>query len=166
MDGYVSKPIQPQKLYDAIAQLAPLERVPAEAAPVKTADHLRLDAAAPQVVSPNGAAALQINWDEALVHTGGDRDLMRTMIDVFLAESPRMLDEANQALAARDAPRLRRAGHSLKGSCGYFAAKSAYSAAFHVERLGEAGDFSAATGAIDELRSQIERLQPALREFR
>jgi two-component system, sensor histidine kinase and response regulator len=166
MDGYVSKPIQPQKLYDAIDQLAPNERVPANRATAKAAEHLRIDAATPQIVSPNGAAALKINWDEALVHTGGDRDLMRTMIDVFLAESPRMLEEVNQALAARDASRLRRAGHSLKGSCGYFAAKNAYDAAFHVEELGEAGDFSAATSAIDELRTQIDRLEPALREFR
>ena len=167
MDGYVSKPIQPQKLYEAIDQLAPTQRVPPDLpTSAQARESLRFDAAVPRTVSPNGAAVLEINWDEALVHTGGDRDLMRTMIDVFLAESPKMLDEAHQALAARDAPRLRRAGHSLKGSCGYFAAKTAYEAAFHLERLGESADFSAASGAIGELRNQIERLQPALREFR
>jgi HPt (histidine-containing phosphotransfer) domain-containing protein len=91
---------------------------------------------------------------------------MRTMIDVFLTESPRMLEEVYLALAARDAPRLRRAGHSLKGSCGYFAATSAYDAAQQVEKLGETGDFAAADRATAELRTQIERLQPALREFR
>jgi len=167
MDGYVSKPIQPQKLYDAIDQLAPQDPGPAAGVVSrKPGEHLRVDAALPLPASPNGSAALQINWDDALVHTGGDRDLLRTMIDVFLTESPKMLDEASQALDARDSPRLRRAGHSLKGSCGYFAAQSAYDAACRVEQLGDAGDFSAATGAIDELRRQIERLQPALREFR
>jgi HPt (histidine-containing phosphotransfer) domain-containing protein len=109
---------------------------------------------------------LQIDWSAALEHTGGDKGLMHAMIDVFLAESPNMLAEVHAALAAADAPRLRRAGHSLKGSCGYFAAEPAYEAAFAVERLGQAGDFASATAAVSELSQQLERLRPALVAYR
>jgi signal transduction histidine kinase/FixJ family two-component response regulator/HPt (histidine-containing phosphotransfer) domain-containing protein len=168
MDGYVSKPIQPQKLYDAIAELAPAPRAPDRAAASATGAMLRIDAAVDSPVSApsNGSESVTIDWEEALVHTGGDRNLMRTMIDVFLTESPRMLEEARQALAARDAPRLRRAGHSIKGSCGYFAAKRAFDAALFVERLGEQGDFASAAAALAELDDQIACLQPALEQFR
>jgi HPt (histidine-containing phosphotransfer) domain-containing protein len=171
MDGYVSKPIQADKFHDAIDELAPRRarrETELSASPTAETTALRVDGAAPLPPPASGRAAnsIEIDWNDALVHTGGDRDLMRTMIGVFLAESPKMLDEARQALAARDAGRLRRAGHSLKGSCGYFAAKSAYDAAFCLERLGEAGDFDSAEDALAELDGQIARLQPALEQFR
>jgi CheY-like chemotaxis protein/HPt (histidine-containing phosphotransfer) domain-containing protein len=171
MDGYVSKPIQANKFHDAIDELAPRsarqEIEPSVPVTVGTTG-IRIDGAArlPPPAAGGPANPIEIDWNDALVHTGGDRDLMRTMIGVFLAESPKMLDEARQALADHDAARLRRAGHSLKGSCGYFAAKSAYDAAFCLERLGEAGDFDSAENALAELDGQIARLQPALEQFR
>jgi CheY-like chemotaxis protein len=171
MDGYVSKPIQADKFHDAIDELAPRrargEIEPSAPVTVGTTG-IRIDGAArlPPPAAGRAAHEVEIDWNDALVHTGGDRDLMRTMIGVFLAESPKMLDEARQALAARDAGRLRQAGHSLKGSCGYFAAKSAYDAAFCLERLGEVGDFDSAENALAELDGQIARLQPALEQFR
>jgi HPt (histidine-containing phosphotransfer) domain-containing protein len=109
---------------------------------------------------------LEIDWETALHHTAGDRALMQTMIEVFLAESPKMLDEARAALAAKDASRLRRVGHSLKGSCGYFAAERAYYAALAVERLDLNGDLADAPALVEEMAREIQRLKPALAEFR
>jgi HPt (histidine-containing phosphotransfer) domain-containing protein len=95
----------------------------------------------------------------------GDRTLMAKLIEVFLAESPAMLAEVHAALAARDAARLRRAGHSLKGSCSYFAAESAYYAALRVEKLGAAGGLSGGGTAAQALEQEINALRPALAKF-
>jgi len=165
----VSKPIRAHELYAAIDDLlshrieaAPLEPIPPGEAVIRVDPGKPL----PSPAAGNGQRPLDINWEEALVCTGGDRDLMQTMIEVFLQESPRMLEEARKAAAAKDSPRLRRAGHSLKGSCGYFAVPEAYEAALHVERLAEDGDLARASKALDQLSAEIDRLRPALARFR
>jgi CheY-like chemotaxis protein len=169
MDGHVSKPIRAHEMYAAIDELmshrieaAPLEPIPPGEAVIRVDPGKPL----PSPAAGNGQRPLDINWEEALVCTGGDRDLMQTMIEVFLQESPRMLDEARSAAAAKDSPRLRRAGHSLKGSCGYFAVPEAYEAALHVEWLAEGGDLARASKALDQLSAEIDRLRPALARFR
>jgi CheY-like chemotaxis protein/HPt (histidine-containing phosphotransfer) domain-containing protein len=165
MDGYVSKPIHTQELFAEIERFA-------EADWTRPATALRHDPPQPAVLPPASGSAssngdvLAIDWSAALEHTAGDKSLMHAMIDVFLAESPKMLAEVHAALAAADAPRLRRAGHSIKGSCGYFAAELAYETAFAIERMGQSGDLSAASAAAIELAEQLDRLRPALVAFR
>ncbi len=173
MDGYVSKPIHPQELYSEIDRCHAQRGMAGIATSDQAAmpDLVRLDTPAGSAVpspsgnGPSGNGELAIDWAAALHHTAGDRTLMKTMIDVFLAESPKMLAEVRAALAAGDAPRLRRAGHSLKGSCGYFAAAGAYQAALAVENLGQTGSLADAAPAIEELQREIDRLTPALATF-
>jgi CheY-like chemotaxis protein len=104
MDGYVSKPIHPQELY------AVIEAVLRNKGDVVSSTH----EPAEELAEP----AVTIDWALALEHAGGDKALLREVVEVFLMESPKMLDEARAALAAEDFSRLRRAGHSLKGACG------------------------------------------------
>jgi HPt (histidine-containing phosphotransfer) domain-containing protein len=169
MDGYVSKPIHAQDLFDEIDRCYGQRQSPAtlEILPQVAPAPIRIDPAASDAIpSPNGDEdQLAIDWEAALHHTAGDRTLMRTMIDVFLAESPKMLDEVRAAIAARDAARLRRAGHSLKGSCGYFAAQRACCAALAIETLGQNGSLDKADSAVEELARELQRLNPVLAEF-
>ncbi len=188
MDGYVSKPIRAHELFDEIDEVLGLIPNGEESAqrsggsPVETKDTPNADNIKPhsKAEPPPGATVrrfdaasesskeppVHVDWEEALVTTGGDRDLMRTMIDVFLVESPRMLADALQAVESQDAVRVRRAGHSLKGSCGYFAVPEAYEAALQVERCGESGDLASAVTALEQLSQEIGRLRPALVRFR
>ncbi len=175
MDGYVSKPIRAQELFAEIDQVLSLDAhsCEADAEGKGKSKHQRLSSQGPsnkntlridqEPATPNH---LHIDWDEALVSTGGDRELMRQLIDVFLAEGPRMLEEAQGAIEAQDELRVRRAGHSLKGCCGYFAVRETYEAALQLERCGQSGDFSEATAALRLLSHQIDRLTPALLQFR
>ena len=112
------------------------------------------------------APPLEINVEEALRSATGDYDLMRDLIDLFMMDCPKLLLELNGALKARDAFRLARAAHTIKGSCGYFAVPSAYAAALNLERIAKAGDLEAAEGALRHLTEQMERLRPALESFR
>lgn len=175
MDGYVSKPIRAQELFAEIEQVIILDaqsckakgeeegrrsqqRLPSLGTNSTTT--LRIDH------GPTSLNHLHVDWDEALVSTGGDRELMRQLIDVFLAEGPRMIEEAQRAIEAQDALRVRRAGHSLKGCCGYFAVRETYDAALQLERCGVSGDLSEAATALQALSHEIDRLTPALHQFR
>jgi CheY-like chemotaxis protein len=144
MDGYLSKPIRAQELYDALDALAPgAGRSPAA----------RAEAAPPEEV---------LHWPDALAQVGGDRDLLRELTGLFPEECARLLSEIRSAVARGDAGRLRNAAHTLKGSLGTFGARAACAAALRLETMGRQGDLHGAAAACAALDREIARLLPAL----
>ena len=71
-----------------------------------------------------------------------DPQLLRDLVDLFLDECPRLVDEIRVALERKDAKAVQRGAHSLKGSTSNLAAKMASEAALKLERLAHAGDLA------------------------
>jgi PAS domain S-box-containing protein len=134
MDGYVSKPIQPHELWQAIERLVP-------------------------------AGDDVLDGREALERVGGDKELLRELIEMFLADGPRLWEDVADALARGDAQKLGRAAHTLKGSISAFSAPSAWSAAQRLESLAEQGGPAAAAAAA-QLETEMGRLQSALEKMK
>jgi two-component system, sensor histidine kinase and response regulator len=142
MDAYVSKPVQADELLKLAEALA------------AGAAHSTADAADnPQTVLDHKLALARLDGDEALL-----TDLAR----LFLEEGPKMLNAVQVALADKDAARLERAAHSLKGAVSTFAAQAAFDAALKLERLGRAGELEESQKVYAALESQIQRLRVAL----
>ena len=95
----------------------------------------------------------------------GDRDLLKDMIDAFLDECPRMLDEIRSAILQGDRATLQRAAHTIKGSMRYFGAKEAFERAFELESRGRDGELAGAEQLLERLEREISRLQPELTDF-
>jgi two-component system sensor histidine kinase/response regulator len=138
MDGYVSKPIQPRELCEAIEKLT---------------------LANDRAVKDETAII-----DRAEIHerVGDDRQLLHELIEVFLTDCPRLRQNVHEALLQGDAVKLHRAAHTLKGSVGTFAAGAAWEAAEQLERLAVKGDLSRAAEAVAQLETELERLKPVL----
>jgi CheY-like chemotaxis protein/HPt (histidine-containing phosphotransfer) domain-containing protein len=145
MDGYVSKPIQPRELWQAIKQLVPTDT-------------------APTTEPPSLEDILDRN--EALERVGGDTALLRELVELYLAESAHLRQDIARALQARDAPKLGRTAHTLKGAVSTFGAHAAREAAEQVELLGKKGDLTYAAGAVACLESELKRLEPALEKMK
>jgi HPt (histidine-containing phosphotransfer) domain-containing protein len=145
MDGYVSKPIQPRELWQAIKQVVPAD--------------------APEA---NGSSSLEdiLDRSEALERVGGDTALLGELIELFLAESVQLRRDLAEALRAGDASKLGRTAHTLKGAVSTFGAHAAREAAERLERLGRAGELADAAGAVTHLESELERLGPALEKMK
>jgi PAS domain S-box-containing protein len=144
MDGYVPKPIRHQELLETIHTLVMnVPNVPTHALPQEPPDEV---------------------LDEALLVSRVDRDpqLLRDLVDLFLEECPRLVDEIRLALDRKDAKAVERGAHSLKGSTNNLAAKMASEAALKLEGLAHAGDLVHAESALQELEGQLLRLKPAL----
>jgi PAS domain S-box-containing protein len=143
MDGYVSKPVQAADLFEALATRVPAAR-PA---------------------SPDPAAGV---WDRsrALIHVGGDEDLLRELASVFLADFPRRMGDIREAVARGDAPKLKLAAHTLKGAVSNFAAAAAWHAAQRLEVMGQQGNLAGAEEALTALEQEMQRLQPVLTALR
>jgi CheY-like chemotaxis protein len=92
----------------------------------------------------------------------GDLELLREVIELFREDSPRLLAEIRAALADKDAVRLKKAAHTLKGSVGHIAAQAAFQAALELETLGGQGDLDTAEDLFARLQRELDRLQPAL----
>jgi PAS domain S-box-containing protein len=143
MDGYVAKPIQAQELYAALDALA----APAAEAPPPEAEF---------------GGDEGIDWPAALGRVGGDPDLLRELIQVFLEEWPVWRTKLRQALAEADPAGVRRLAHSVKGAMAQFGAESARQAAQTLEAIGQSGKLAGAEEALGVLETDVGRLAPLL----
>jgi PAS domain S-box-containing protein len=144
MDSYISKPIRPTELREALRAVVPARvGLPASSGG--------------EVASP---ALLDVN--SALAQVMGDRQLLAELAGLFQTEYPRWLTEMRAAVAGSDPARLQMAAHALKGAAATLAAWSTQEAALRLEMMGRAGDLSSAPDALAALAQEFERLRPAL----
>lgn len=102
--------------------------------------------------------------DEALALTrvGGDAELLREVVELFLDDYPPALERIRTAVAAQDASAVEHHAHSLKGSVSTFGAKRAFEAAFALEKQGRAKDLTGVETSLCELENALNELLPEL----
>ncbi len=153
MDAYVTKPLRAQELFDVLARLL----APPTAPPAPPAEAEMKEANAP--------AGPAFDLEAALDRCGGDSDLLRNMVQIFLQQSETLRVEIGAAVARGDAPALERTAHRLKGSIGNFSAPRAFAAAQRLEDLGRHGDLTHSPAAQADLEKTLAGLQAALAEL-
>ena len=177
MTAYLVKPLQPQQLIETVESLA-------QAAPAgndanarqrreSPLDDARLSTSLEATLSPpkgrgdpergrgvDGA----VDEADALKLAGGDRELMRELARVFLAELPEKLSDLRKAASAGDAEQIRIAAHALKGSAAAVGGRPAADASSRVEHLGRSGNLEAARAALVDLEVALEPLAARLRQ--
>ena len=100
---------------------------------------------------------------ELLRRVGGDVNLLKELVALFLESYPGRMSDLRGAVQQRDSGALERAAHAMKGSVGTFSARAAMEAARELEERGRSGDLAGAEAALVKLEEEIERLMPALR---
>jgi HPt (histidine-containing phosphotransfer) domain-containing protein len=103
-----------------------------------------------------------LNLQEALDRVDGDFELLKELIDIFLAESPTMMKGIEAAILAGDPTALQHAAHTLKGSVANFAAPRAVAASLALEQMGRHQDMENTTASFASLQQELERLTPVL----
>jgi CheY-like chemotaxis protein len=142
MDGYVSKPVRPTDLFEAIEDCTSADF---------PADVVRNDDTIDERVS-----------DEAiLARFEGDVTLARTVGAAFLLEVPALLRSVRDGIARGDVEEVRRAAHTFKSSAGHFSSAAA-AAALRLERMGRAGTLDGATAVADALEREVAKVRAAL----
>ena len=145
MDGYVSKPIKAKELFDTIENL--------------TFDANERDAARPSTETQSEI----VNTSVIMERVDGDRELLNEIVELFLAECPKLVSNVKEAIAKQDSKTLEFAAHTLKGAVGNLAASKAYSCAQELENMGRNDTLSGVEIAYQELEENIERLKPVLK---
>jgi signal transduction histidine kinase/CheY-like chemotaxis protein/HPt (histidine-containing phosphotransfer) domain-containing protein len=153
MDAYVSKPIQARLLFEAIASV-----VPATAADVTMVEK--------PVPAPERSPTEIFNSEGALAMLDGDTELFTELVKLFMNESVELQDQIHDAIEQRDAKRLERAAHSLKGSAAAFCGESTRAVAQKLEAVGASGNLDQAGDLFVELQDELVRLKDALANYR
>jgi two-component system, sensor histidine kinase and response regulator len=167
MDDYVTKPVDPHVLDEVLEKwLSESERdgrnaeIGSRNAEDRTDSALRLPTSElpvphsdfPIPTSPFDRGALM----ERLMD---DADLMREVLDEFLADIPRQIQGLKSSLETGDARQAERRVHSIKGAAANVAADALRDVAFEAEQVGKAGDLEAMTAVLPRIEGEFERLK-------
>jgi len=144
MDGYIAKPIRAKDLYYTLeATVAKLQaRQTQKSETAKEKDIL--------------------DRDEILERTGASPETLKEIVELFAAESEKLLKRMRDAISNEHPSELQRAAHTLKGSVRIFGAERAAAAALRLEMTARDKDLRGADDAHAALAREIERLMPML----
>ncbi|MEW6234297.1 MAG: response regulator [Candidatus Omnitrophota bacterium] len=155
MDGYVSKPINPQKLREAIGALF-LE------------PQVKTGKVAPSISGVDKETNGEKIVDKETLYDwyGGDTGIIKELLEIYFTDAPAMLSEVKQSIEKNDSQALDKSAHALKGAVGAFQAAKAMDAALALERLGKENSFDGVENAFADLEREMSRLDEALKRFR
>jgi HPt (histidine-containing phosphotransfer) domain-containing protein len=105
------------------------------------------------------------NVSEALSRADGEQELLLTLAELFLQESPKDVAAARAALARQDRDGLAAAAHKLKGSAIPICAPRLLKSAKRLEELGRQGEFAEASSVCADVETQLTEVHVALREL-
>ena len=141
MDGYLSKPVKPEVLYQEIDRVM-------SGKPADTSVEAR-PTGAPEAGEPVFDRA------DALSRIADDEDLLTSLIDMFLDDVPRYLSDVDAALAASDWRKLGHAAHTLKGVLATFSARRGEHLARDLEQAAKSGLASDCANLVPKLHQEV-----------
>jgi two-component system, sensor histidine kinase and response regulator len=100
-----------------------------------------------------------------LERLGGDEELARQLVELFVAECPRMIAAVRESVASGDVDQVRCAAHAFKGSVGNFTDGPPMTTAFELEQIGRTGSIADAPGVLLRLEQEVDAFVGALRRF-
>lgn len=96
------------------------------------------------------------------VQVEGEPDLIVELIDIYLEEALHQMSAIQQAIANTDAPALKRATHSLKGSSANLGAYHMAAFCEDLEQIAGNNLFHSAGALLIRLRQEFEQVRQAL----
>ena len=142
MDDYVSKPIDPRSLVEAIER--------------------RLAKSSPDEPKTTARTAMPENEDlgrgDLPKRFDGDEELFGRLLNLFLQKVPLQIDALKQALESNDAGRVNELGHTIKGGAALIDAHTLKECAFEIEKAGKSGSLVGACGLVNKLEIEYQKL--------
>jgi CheY-like chemotaxis protein/HPt (histidine-containing phosphotransfer) domain-containing protein len=153
MDGYVSKPMRAEALFQAIGRILP---------DVGSENAQGSDSAWDEGAS---ASSEPLDTKALLASVEGDMEFLRSISDQFLNRYPDQLATIRDAVVRNDAETLCEAAHTLKGVLAAIRARPASEAAKLLEQIGRSGELTEANSALTALHRELDLLKPLLVEL-
>ena len=152
MDDYLTKPLKSEALRGALSELGHSGRLES------ATDN-------PNVETPvlNSSFHKEYDVDGLLDRCGGDVELVKELLDMFMVDWPKMVNAMDNAIKESDSVQLARAAHSAKGAAAIYTQGDVYDLAKEIELLGKEGDLAAAALLYKQFVLSSEDLVATLR---
>jgi len=103
-----------------------------------------------------------LDLEKAVYQMGGDEDLLKEVLQIFMDDMPRKLYELHNACESRDRERMRRAAHSIKGASANIAAECVQAVALEIEKMAPEADLDSIGERINTLEAEMSKLETAI----
>ena len=135
MDGYLTKPIRFSDVEQTLAGI---------------------DSEATMINVDIPATADTWNKTETIERLGGDEELLRELVEIFVAESPKLLSKLQKAVSSSNSEELMRAAHSIRGELTCLGAVAAANTAQKLEGMGRNRELAGASEALTNFESDLK----------
>jgi CheY-like chemotaxis protein len=139
MDDYLTKPVQPSELFQTIER-----HVFGKISPEKK----------PVTDEPSDSNEL-FNRNAMLSRLDGDEDLLNELVELFLENAPKVMEELKQALKEKDLSLIKVKAHTMKGSSGNVSADAINSLASEIENLAKNGKLDKIDILVKEMEEKL-----------
>ena len=93
-------------------------------------------------------------------------EFLNELMDTFLDDSPKLIEEMESALKVNNVDSFRRAAHSLKSNAATFGANGLFALAKELEMLGKENKLAETGDRLKALQESYESVREELSEFR
>ena len=153
MDDYVSKPVKPGDLSEAISgQLSGFKRA-----------EQRLKNEIPEAETVNSNI---FDVDSLMERISGDREFFEELVKLFIEDTPKHFESIKNAYKGKDVEKIQQIAHTIKGSAGNFGASSLQKVALSLEQTAQAGNLSRIGHLIDAVEMEFEILKKEIRKIK
>jgi len=160
MNAYLTKPVNHHSLIRLVESLGDL------APPVASTPALSVSSASPTDPQTPAAVPEAFELNRAVSNCFGQYNLFQQMAEYLFEETEQVRGEFAAGEQERDAGRISKAAHRLKGTLFYLAAGPSLELATRIEKQGLAGELQGTLEAIPALEEQLSRLKTALAPYR
>ena len=151
MNGYITKPISIKSVADAIANISSSSGANAHQAWNK--------------IIPRSEQVVVFDDKAFTDRLSGNNALIREVVDVFLAETPKSLRAFEQAVKKQRKDEAMRLAHTIKGSAANVGGNQLRAVADRIEKACNSADWHEAEVLVPRLNKQYEFLERAMREY-
>lgn len=156
MDGFISKPIKANKLYETIENNINLLEQNVAVKETATVDKNNTDPA------DSDTDKNIFNLDYALNNTAHNKQLLKQLVNILLSNYPNQLKEIKQAIDDNNPEQLKQKAHGLKGSLGNFTEGKPYRLAYRLEKMGKNNEMNSVIETYQQLKNTLKKLEKIL----
>jgi two-component system sensor histidine kinase/response regulator len=170
MDDYLTKPLEAKVLLAAVARWSAEQVEERAAREVRGAGQpLVAVEALGEELRPGSETAVagRVPVDVAGLRraVGGDEEVLREVIALFLADVPGRMEVLREAVAGADGAVIKREAHSLKGASGSVRAGELQARFAELEVLGREGRMEGVGRILAEAEAELQRVQHYFKEW-
>ena len=147
MDYYISKPIKPEKLKQILITLSQTSSIEKNKPEQQDTSHI-------------------FDLEQALAPVGGDMDIFRRVVHIFMETSPELLNKIRYAVECKNPELIQNSAHTLKGSASNFGAHQVVKMALKLEQMAENNQLKNCEQVLLQLEIELDLLIDALKQFK